>query len=337
MSRIISALILIVAATTAFAAEPIRLADDVPDRHIVTSGDTLWGIAGKFLKEPWRWPEIWRMNKDDIRNPHRIYPGDIVYLDRSGDQPRLLIAQPVKLAPKVYSTNIREEIPSIPPDVIEAFLSRPLVIEEKQLDSAPRIIAAADERVVMGNGDRAFVVGIGEVRPKWYLYRPGDPLKDPDTGEILGYEALFLGSAKLTDAGMPAVIELLETKQEVNVGDRLVPAAASSIQSYMPHDPSVDVRGRVIAIYGGVGEGGKFSIVSINRGARDGLEKGNVLALHRNRDATFKDGNGRQVTMALPEDRYGLMFVFRTFERVSYGLVLESSGSLIMGDIVKNP
>ena len=168
MVRIISALILAVTAVCVFAAEPIKLVDNPPDRHIVVPGDTLWGISGKFLKEPWRWPEIWRLNKDEIKNPHRIYPGDIVLLDLSAGTPRLRLAKPVKMSPKIYSDEVKSAIPSIPPNIIEPFISRPLVIEADGLDKAPRIVASQEDRVFLGNGDLGFVTNIPDASVvKW--------------------------------------------------------------------------------------------------------------------------------------------------------------------------
>lgn len=337
MSRIISALILTVAAATAFATEPLKLADNAPERHVVVKGDTLWGISGKFLQEPWRWPEIWRLNKDQIRNPHLIYPGDIVLLDYVDGQPRLRLGKPLKVEPKIYSEAIGREIPSIPPNVIEPFISQPLVVGADEMENAPRIIAAQDDRVVLGNGDKAFVIGMTDFQEKWQLYRPGTPLKDPVSGEVLGYEAFYLGSAQLLQPGETSIIELLAVKEEVTRGDRLVPASPPTLNAYLPHKPDQDVSALIMSIYGGVNEGGKYSVISLNKGSQDGLEPGHVLALHRKRNATYKNGSGRNETIALPEERYGLVFVFRTFDRVAYALTLDTSRPLIVGDALKNP
>ncbi len=337
MIRIISALLLAVAATWA-AAEPIQLADNPPDRHVVVKGDTLWGIAGKFMKEPWRWPEIWNLNKSEIKNPHRIYPGDVVLLDLSGGNPRLKIAKPVRAQPRVYSDELAKEIPSIPPHAIEPFISQPLIIEADGLDKAPRIVASQEDRVFLGNGDNGFVAGIEDASVvDWQVYRPGKPLKDPETSEVIGYEAFFLGNARLVQPGAPAVVRIQQAKEEIGRGDRLVKAGLPTLASYMPHKPEQTVNGRVMSIYGGVDEGGRHSVVSINRGSRDGLEVGHVVSLHRTRVSDGYDDNGRRVKTSLPEERYALAFVFRIFERVSYALVMESGKPVIVGDAVKNP
>ncbi len=338
MHRIISALILAVTTACAVAADPIKLADNPPDRHVVVPGDTLWGIAGKFLQEPWRWPEIWQMNKAEIKNPHRIYPGDIVVLDLSGGNPRLKIAKPVRLQPQVHAEASQKAIPSIPPHIIEPFISQPLVIEPKGLDKAPRIVATQEDRVFVGNGDDAFVAGIpGVDTVNWQIYRPGKPLKDPDTNEILGYEAFFLGNAKLVQPGLPAVIRIQQAKEEIGRGDRLVPAALPNLNSYVPHKPDSAIAGKIIGIYGGVREAGPLSVVSINQGRREGLETGHVVALYRKRVSQGYDDAGRRENTPIPDERYALAFVFRTFERISYALVMESGKSVIVGDAVRNP
>ncbi|MGB9354213.1 MAG: LysM domain-containing protein [Azonexus sp.] len=346
MVRIISALILAVTAVCASAAEPLKLVDNPPDRHVVVRGDTLWGISGKFLKEPWRWPEIWNMNREEIKNPHLIYPGQVVYLDRSGKSPRLRLGKPlksgsgtVKLQPHVYSDPSQQAIPSIPPNQIEPFLSQPLVVEQGELDTVPRIVAGPEYRGMMGNGDQAFATAIPDASVvRWNVFRPGKPLIDPDTGATIGYEAFFLGNANLVQPGEPAALQITVAKEEIMRGDRLIPAPPVNIISYVPHRPDNQVAARVMTIYGGVSEGGRASIVSLNRGKNDGLEVGHVLALFRNRIASAIDQDTmRRVDTPIPEERYALVFVFRVFNGVSYALVLESSKPVTIGDYARNP
>ncbi|MGC1517418.1 MAG: LysM domain-containing protein [Azonexus sp.] len=346
MVRIISALILAVTAVCASAAEPLKLVDNPPDRHVVVRGDTLWGISGKFLKEPWRWPEIWNMNREEIKNPHLIYPGQVVYLDRSGKSPRLRLGKPlksgsgtVKLQPHVYSDPVQQAIPSIPPNQIEPFLSQPLVVEQGELDTVPRIVAGPEYRGMMGNGDQAFATAIPDASVvRWNVFRPGKPLIDPDTGATIGYEAFFLGNANLVQPGEPAALQITVAKEEIMRGDRLIPAPPVNIISYVPHRPDNQIAARVMTIYGGVSEGGRASIVSLNRGKNDGLEVGHVLALFRNRIASAIDQDTmRRVDTPIPEERYALVFVFRVFNGVSYALVLESSKPVTVGDYARNP
>lgn len=323
---------------------PIELAPDAPDRHIVVTGDTLWGISSKFLKDPFRWPDIWRMNADQVKNPHRIYPGQVVILDRSGDQPRLKLGQVVKLEPQVRSEAIPKEIPAIPAQAIEPFLSQPLVIETDGFVNAPRIVATPESRVMTGNGDIIYAEGVDPKVRQWQVYRPGKPLLDPDGPDpdkkpVLGLEAIYLGDARVASvAGDIATLEVTAVKQEIGRGDRLVPAGRPEIVNYVPRLPEQPMTGRVLSLYGGVGEGGRSSIIALSRGRQDGLEMGHVLALYR-AGATvvnrFDDDKPR--ASVLPDERYGLVFVFRVFERVSYALVLDASRSVLTGDRFAKP
>jgi hypothetical protein len=342
MVRIISALILAVTAFCANAEEPLKLVDNPPDRHIVVPGDTLWGISGKFLQQPWRWPEIWRMNKDEIKNPHRIYPGDIVILDTSGATPRLKLGKSklptnAKLQPQVYSTPISREIASIPANIIEPFISQPLIIEKDADKDSPRILATQEDRVIVSGGDTFFASGIPDASQlQWDIYRPGKPLKDPENGEILGYEAYHLGNAKLVAPGVPATLRVALSKEEIVRGDHLTPALPVHIISYSPRRPEVEIAGRVATIYGDRREGASGTVITINRGANEGVEVGHVLALFRKRITSGTDDD-RRYAEEVPEERYGLVFVFRVFNRVSYALVMESSRSVLVGDAARNP
>lgn len=348
MVRIISALILAVMASFVFAAEPLGLVDNPPDRHIVVRGDTLWGISGKFLKQPWRWPEIWDMNKAEIKNPHLIYPGDVIMLDMSSGKPRLKLAKRHKgkkgtmvngkLEPTVHVEDMGQVIPSIPASAIEPFLSQPLIIEPGSDEKLPKVSATPEDRFVAASGDQIFVSGVPDAGvEKWHIFRQGKPLKDPDTGLVLAHEAMFLGNARLVRPGEPATLAVTLAKQEIGLGDRLMPAAPPEIISYVPHRPEVLVNAKILSIYGGVSEGGPGSIVSITRGASDGLESGHVLALFRNRVAKNIDEDGRRTETVIPEERYALVFIFRVFDRISYGLVVDSSRSVMIGDSAKNP
>jgi hypothetical protein len=349
----------------------LQLQPNAPDSYVVQKGDTLWGIAGKFLREPWKWPEIWRMNKDDIRNPHLIFPGDVVRLDRVGG--RLTVE---RLEPRMRVEPLaREAIPTIPLKVIEPFLSAPLVIERGGLDNAPRIFATQEGRVNVGAGARAYVTGMSQSKaPLWQVYRPGIALVDPDSKEVLGYEAIFLGTARVTRPGDPTTVQVLSSKQEISEGDRLVVAPQPRVFSFAPRAPDKPIRGRIMSIYDGrsdartdllldrpdwagilsdagkksiyegFGETGNLAIVSLNKGARDGLEVGHVLAIFRSTIIVnersvgpFYMGQPRQEPIALPEERYGLLMVFRTFDNLSYALTLGVERPVAPGDVVKTP
>jgi hypothetical protein len=350
MRRIIFALFLSFS-TAAFAqgtsslatgaqANPLELAADAPERHIVVPGDTLWGISSKFLKDPFRWPELWKMNADQVRNPHRIYPGQVLILDRSGGDPTLKIGNLIKLGPEVRVEVPPKEIPAIPASAIEPFLSQPLVINAGDFDSAPRIVATQESRVFTGTGDLIYATGNASPAVKrWHVFRPGRPLKDPENNEILGIEAVYLGSARpageLKDV-LP--LELTNVKLEIGRGDYLVPAERPEVMSYVPHAPTQDINGRVMLIYGGVGEAAVNSVVSLSRGKADGLEVGHVLAVYRTGQTVanrFEDD--KMQTHTLPDERIGLVFVFRVFDRVSYGLITQAQRPVQEGDRIRKP
>src|SRR5437667_1769583 len=350
------ALVLAGAASLALAQGELTLRDNAPDRHVVQRGDTLWSIATKFLKDPWRWPEIWRMNQEQIRNPHNISPGDVLVLDRSVSPPQLRIAdsgaspglggaEGVKLLPRIYTRPLTSEaIPAISPRAIEPFLTQPLIIEEGGLDRAPRIIATEENRVNLGAGNVAYVSGFrGTDAPIWQIYRAGRALVDPDNQRTLGFEAVFLGTAQVTRGGEPATERIVNSKKEISAGDRLIPPPPPTIPQYVPHAPSSVVSGRIIGLYDApaTSVGGPDSIISINRGRRDGLELGHVLAVYRNvviyDQKDYLKSRDRSPAIQLPPERYGLVFIFRTFNSVSYALVMESSRPIQQGDIVRNP
>jgi len=347
---IISAVLAAALAATPVMAQQradIGLQDNVPDRYVVVPGDTLWSIAGKFLKDPWRWPELWKLNQNEIKNPHWIYPGDVIVLDRAGSQPELRMGDGVRLSPRVRSDDTsRQAIPSIPPRVIEPFLSRPLVIEPDGLDRAPRIIAAQADRVYLGSGDVAYVSGIGDAKldSLWQIYRVGPPLVDPDSQKTLGYEAVFLGDGRVTTIGDPATINIFTAQQEIGKGDRLVAAAPITLNNYAPHAPAESIRSRIIATRGGLRETGPQNVVILNMGRGDGLEPGHVLALLRLGRTNVERlpaekwfGADKVETTKLPDERYGLVFVFRVFDRVSYALVMSASRSVLVGDVATTP
>lgn len=323
--------------TATLAQQPIELAPDAPDHHVVVRGDTLWGIAARFLKDPFRWPDVWRMNAAQVNNPHRIYPGQVVVLDRSDGQPRLKLAE-VKLAPSIRVEQLSAEIPAIPPQAIEPFLSQPLVIDLAQFEKAPRIVATQENRLFTAHGDAVYATGVDPGVKLWQVYRPGKPLLDPETKAPLGVEAIFLGNAHLVEPGEPAHLVITKGKQEIGRGDYLVPAPRPELLSYIPRAPASPMDGRVIDLYGGVGEGGRLSVISLSRGKADGVEMGHVLALYRaGQTVSNRFDGGRPQVHTLPDERYGLLFVFRVFERVSYGLVIEAARPVVPGDRIRQP
>lgn len=323
-------------------AGPIQLKANAPDRYVVVPGDTLWSISERYTDAATRWPELWNVNRDEIKNPHRIYPGNVIVLDRT--RGTLSVSSTQKLSPKARSEQTTNAVPTIPANLIEPFLARPLVVEPDGLDGAPQIIAAEDNRVILGAGNRAVVSGIGASKEEtWHIYERGKTLSDPDTKRVLGYEAVFLGTARVAAPGEPGMVEIVSAVREISKGARLVAAGKPQAVTYLPHPPKGSVQGRVIGIYGSidrVGEAGPQSIVTLNRGRADGLEAGNVLALYRaggdaivqeaTRDAPVK-------TVKLPEVRYGLVYVFRVFDNVSYAMVMRVTKPVNSLDVVRTP
>ncbi len=379
---IISLILLMTPFLPALAADARALKEDAPDRYTVVRGDTLWCISGRFLKDPWKWPEVWKMNQEQIKNPHRIYPGDVVVLDRSGQQAQLRLIEgssTVRLSPRTRVEMLKDAaVPAIPPSAIEPFLSRPLVVGPTELDDTPVILATQENRVAIGAGDRAYVTGITRDKGTvWQLFRRGDELIDPDTNEVLGYLAIYLGEAQVLRFGDQTTIEITKSQQEIYVGDRLLPAAKElPTFSFVPRAPLKSVRGRIVSTYGNLGETGPpAGIVALSRGSNDGLEVGHVLAIFRSqstaqyeirmsplygreglsgsekprtyyteqltpRDAPIYEG-GKPIRLdevsQLPDERYGLVMVFRTFDRAAFGLVMQASRPVAVNDVVTNP
>ena len=315
--------------------------DSAPDTYAVVRGDTLWGIAGRFLKQPWRWPQIWQINREQIRDPHWIYPGQVIVLDRLTGTMRLSTGSggsgAVKLSPQVRVEAGREAIPSIPPEAIEPYLTQPLIVETATMNDAPRVIASR-QRVILGSGDTAYVAGIVDPSVTIYqLFRPGRELRDPDTGAVVAFQSDYLGTAQLTRPGNPATITITSSKMEINAGDRLVPATKPVVINYVPHAPAQPVTGRIISIYSGVASAGPSMVVAVNRGVDDGLEVGTVLAIKSFGRTIVDRTNGVRELITLPEERKGLLFIFRVFNHVAYGLITSSGEPVGVGDSVTQP
>jgi LysM repeat protein len=330
-----------------------ELAPNAPDSHTVVKGDTLWDISKLFLRSPWRWPELWGMNLDQIRNPHLIYPGQVLVLEKVNGRARLRVAGgdgttgTIKLSPRVRSGPVdTNPIAGVPMHLIAPFLNEAVVFETNELESAPRIVAAQEGRVMMGRGDSAYVRGDLAGRRDFRVFRSAKPLVDPTTKELLGFEAPFLGTAEFVRAGsgaeptgqiVPDTFVLTSVKEEVGVGDRLAPTPPTEYGSYAPHAPAKPISGQVVAIYGDGLNAGQNQIVSINRGSRDGMERGHVLAIWRDGAKTIDRTDPSLPAIKLPDERHGTLFVFRVFERVSYGLILTAQEPVRSGDRFTQP
>lgn len=335
--------------TTPSASARCTFLADAPDQHTVVRGDTLWGISGKFLKNPWCWPEVWGLNKDQIRDPHWIYPGQVIYFDRVAGRLRLGKSAAggndgiptERRRPQVRAESLDQvAIPAIPSHLIEPFLSQPLIVEENELAGTPRIIAGQEGRVVIGKGDKAYVRGNLNENTSFQAFRPSTPLKDPVTNKVIGYEAVYLGTARLQRASTADneahVFSILNVKQEIGIGDRLLPVPPATMTNYVPHAPETAVDARIVSIYGGVTHAGQNQIAAINRGRKDGIDVGTVLELHRH-GGTIADPTDKKRLVKLPDEQYGNLFIFRIFNNISYGLIMQTTNTVQVGDIAKSP
>tara|TARA_R110002073_G_scaffold327461_1_gene508086 strand:- start:100 stop:1125 length:1026 start_codon:yes stop_codon:yes gene_type:complete len=320
-------------------ADSIALRNDTPDRHIVVPGDTLWSISSRFLRDPWLWPKVWGLNREQLKNPHKIYPGDIVILEETPHGVRLQLATEkgtIKLSPRIRTKKSSvTAIPSIPAAAIEPFLSQPLVIDKDGMENTPFILGSSDNRVILSPGTTVYADGLSESEGvAWQIFRPGKALKDPDNDDqILGYEATYLGNTKVEVFADISTMTITRSVQEILKGDRLVPSPGIIFNNYAPHAPDLSISGRIISVYGGVTEFGKGAIVTLNKGAKDGLEMGNVLAVYRKSHVKSPEGE----IVQLPDERTGLVFVFRVFDQVAYALVMRSTQSIKIFDAVKTP
>lgn len=342
-----------------------ELAPGAPASYTIKRGDTLWSIATLYLKSPWRWPELWGMNRTQIRNPHLIYPGQTLGLVKTADgraqlvlggapspaEPAAQAAAPVVAATAVPTVRLSprarelgaegtQAVPSVPNNLIEPFLSRPQVVASNDLDKYPRIVSTPQDRVYLGIGDTAFARGLSDARVENYnVLRPAQPLYDPqdvDRRHPIAYEALFLGTARVTRPGDVATLAITSSKLEIGVGDRLVPVDHQELINYVPHRMEKDITGSIISVYSGVQAVGAGNIVTLNRGRNDGLEIGHVVAVLRNgNEITDRTADNERVR--LPDEYVGTAFVFRVFDSISYALLLSASGPIMVGDHIGQP
>lgn len=355
--------------STPLRADTIELNPDHPQRYTVVNGDTLWDISARFLKDPWRWPNVWNKNQQ-IKNPHLIYPGDVIVLRYVDGQPELSVLrneklappaetaaggetptqQPeapadqspvasnvVKLSPEVRAESLESAIPTVKPDAIAPFLTQPLAVGRKDLNNAGYVTVGLDGRVALGTLSAFYARGLGRnISDRYQIFRPGKKLKHPDTGETLAYEALYLGEARLLESGDPAKLEVTLAKQEIVPGDRLLVAPERTpLPYYFPRAPQKKVYGRVLSALNGVAEFGPGTVVAISLGKREGMEEGQVLRIMRHA-GKHRDPVTRK-NYKLPDEESGLLMVFRTFDKVSYALVMNANRPIHILDAVKTP
>ena len=346
-----------------------ELAPNAPDTYVVKRGDTLWDISRMYLKSPWRWPELWGMNIKALPNPHLIFPGQTLYLDKSDGYARLR-TQPtggsdtVRLSPRTRTDSLASlALPTLKTHLIAPFLVEPLVADAATIEQAPRLVATTDQRVLMAAGDRVYARGNPDAplstkpgQPRSFrVFREAIPLKDPVTGEVLGYEARYLGNAELARSEtteeisdgkgnlkqepVPATVDITSTKEEIRAGDRMLPEPPRTLKNYIPHEPQTSVNARVVSIYGStpVAVAGQNQVIAINMGTAQGMEPGHVLTLLTQGDRVRDTTAEGKPTIKLPSEHNGLAMVFLTFERVSYALLLDVRTGVRVGDRLVNP
>jgi hypothetical protein len=318
--------------------EPVPLAEGHPNEYVVQVGDTLWDIAGTFLKDPWFWPEIWYVNPE-IVNPHLIYPGDVLGLVYIDGQPRItnVRASTYRMSPQARVTPLTEAIASIPYEEVSAFLSSGVILEKKQADSLPYLLETRGDHLIASAGNEIYVRGITDTTPgkRYQLVHIGDPLHDPDDNRLIGYQGILVGDGRLRRGGDPATVALTDTSREAIPGDRLLPEDDDIPLNFFPRAPSTEVDGRIISVVGGVTQIGQYMVVVMNRGTNHGLSTGDVLTVFQAGEEVNDRFGGGKVT--LPEEEAGTVMVFKTFDRISYGLVMEATQVIHIHDTIRNP
>ena len=351
--RSAAALIVLLALTTAaggLAAQQgggIPLNPSHPDSYVVKPGDTLWGISGMFLRDPWYWPEIWYVNPQ-VENPHLIFPGDVLTLVYVDGQPQIRSSRggdaaasgTERLSPRIREEQLTEAVNTIPYEAIGPFLSKGMVLAADEIDDLPHIVALRDRHLIAASGNDAYVRGKDFSDEALYsVVHIGDRLVDPDDGDVLGYEGIFVADARVRRTGDPATLLLNNSQREAMRGDRLIAQTNPLPMQFEPRAPDRPVEGRIMHVAGGVTQIGQYEVVVINRGARDGLAPGHVLTVwqvgDRVTDPLDSRFFGRKVQ--LPDERAGTLMVFRTYDRLSYALIMQAEGPIHTLDKVRNP
>lgn len=338
--------------TPVAAKKEIRVKASHPRQYTVKKGDTLWDISSLFLQDPWYWPEIWSKNMQ-IKNPHLIYPGDVLTLVYVDGQPQILLndaghkeiatssAMPVKkLSPQVRSSALQASIPSIPGDAIRQFLTKPRVVTKEELENAPRIIGSQGDHLILGTDSRVYIRGeIDKERVRFAIFKPGDKLIDPASGDLLGYEAKYAGDLHIKEYADPATGDITYSEREILIGDRLLPEDKSKLENlYFPHVPDSEIEAQVVSLYDALFGVAQHQIVVINKGERDGMEVGHLLASYT-QGSVIRDRFDKRSSkpVQLPNERSGLVMIFKTFDRVSYALTLESQRVIHKNDLLYTP
>lgn len=352
----VSTLLLTLALCTGAQADTVALTPDHPDQYVVVKGDTLWDISARFLRDPWKWPDVWKINPQ-IENPHLIYPGDAVVLSFEAGQPVLQVQRAagpattapaevagnvVKLSPQVRISKLDQPIPTVPMDAIDQFLMHAQVISPDALERAAHVVSIEEGRLIGGTGNKIYARGVHDRSTgRFQIFRTGTVYRNPNAkkDDVLGYEALHVADARVDAYGDPSVLTLVRASRETLVGDRLiaVPADEAHQLNFIPSAPDQVVDGTIIALFDAISRVGRYQVVVLNKGQRDGMRSGNVLAAYRAgevvRDTTLRKAQA----ITLPDVRSGLVMVFRVFDKVSYALVMEAQREIHLYDTVRNP
>lgn len=331
-------------------SQPIPLASGAPNEYVVKEGDTLWDIASTFLRDPWYWPEVWYLNPQ-VENPHLIYPGDVLAMVTIGGQQRItnVRASTYRLSPQARVTPLTESITSIPYEQISSFLSKGLVLEKDQANQLPYILSTRGDHLIASAGNDVYIRG-GEPAPngtRFSVVHVGDALRDPDDGDLIGYQGIYVGEGAMSRGGDPATVALTDTNREALNGDRLIPETVDIPLNFFPKAPDIDIDGRIISVVDGVSLIGQYQVVVLNRGARNGLAPGDVLTVFQAGETindryadtsligTALRGGGELVT--LPDEEAGTVMIFKVYDRIGYGLVMEATSDIHVLDSVRNP
>jgi len=344
MKKLMIALTASVAVLFGGSAQAAELRDNHPDTYVVEKGDTLWDISATFLTDPWLWPEIWHVNPN-IENPHLIYPGDILKLVYIDGKPYIVKADngTIKLRPEARVLSEGDAITTIPLSMIKPYLIDEMVVDPSVFETAPYVVDLEENRLITGGmDDRVYLRGLKTGSGNSYgIYRKGKEYRDPVTGELLGVEARYLANGTISHQGDPATLTIKKSKLEVLKGDVALPRNENPLPPlYAPSAPEIEVKAQIISVYDGVTQIGQYNVVTLNKGARDGLKEGHVLNVYQRGKKIYdeiaeKRGGNAEVT--LPEERAGTLMVFRTYDKVSLALIMNATRPIHLFDIAKNP
>ncbi len=330
-----------------FAADEIVLNPNQPGRYVVRQGDTLWDIASKFLRDPWRWPDVWDFN-NKVDNPQYVYPGDVIVLDRASGKPMLKVKRgtaqvpTVRLSPRIRATKLDRAIPSLPVDAVKQFIPQPRVLTERELKNSAYIVSTSGRHLITTTGDQVYARGLPPSKTNTYaIYRTGKTYQNVGgkQDEVLGYEGVLVGTAQLRAGGDPATLQITEANREALIGDLLIPVVRNETETnWIPRAPDAPMEGRIIDVIDAVARVGQYQTVVLNLGEFDGIQRGHVLAVyHKGGEARDVVANDPRATVELPDYRSGLAMVFKTFDRVSYALIMKAEEDIRLYDMVRKP